>query len=140
MRAGEPHTDWVNAVAVGRAGDREIIVSGSKDHTVRVWDAVTGQPSGEPLIGHTNAVNAVAMGRAGDREIIVSGSDDETVRVWDAATRQPVAQQQFPDTIRSLALTDEHLVAAQGNDVVVLRINPAVLPITGVSASQESPP
>ena len=33
-------------MAVGRAGDRDIIVSGSDDNTVRVWDAVTGQPVG----------------------------------------------------------------------------------------------
>ena len=71
------HSGPVNAVAVGRAGGREVIVSGSRDETVRIWDAVTGQPVGEPLTGHTRAVRAVAVGRAGDREIIVSGSWDQ---------------------------------------------------------------
>ena len=42
----------VNAVAIGRAGDRDIIVSGSDDGTVRIWDAVTGNPVGDPLAGH----------------------------------------------------------------------------------------
>ena len=43
----------VTAVAIGRAGGRDVIVSGGQDATVRVWDAVTGQPRGEPLTGHT---------------------------------------------------------------------------------------
>lgn len=77
------------------------------------------------------------MVRAGGREVTISGSGDRTVRVWDAATRQPVAQQQFPDAIASLALADERLVAALGNDVVVLRVNPAILPVTGMSSRQE---
>ena len=50
------HTGAVNAVAVGRAGDRDVIVSGSEDGTVRVWDAATGQPVGPPLTGHTGPV------------------------------------------------------------------------------------
>ena len=33
--------------------DGKRIVSGSGDNTVRVWDADTGQPLGEPLTGHT---------------------------------------------------------------------------------------
>ena len=77
-------------MAIGRAGDRDIIVSGSADGTVRVWDAVTGDPVGAPLAGHDGAVYAVAIGRAGDRDVIVSGSDDGTVRVWDAVTGDPV--------------------------------------------------
>ena len=67
------HTGVVFAVAVGRAGDRDVIVSGSDDGTVRVWDAATGQPVGQPLTGHTGGVSAVAVGRAGDRDVIVSG-------------------------------------------------------------------
>ena len=42
------HDDIVNAVAIGRAGDRDVIVSGSGDRTVRVWDAVTGEPGRRP--------------------------------------------------------------------------------------------
>jgi hypothetical protein len=71
------------AVAVGRAGNKDIIVSGGDDGTARVWDAVTGQSIGQPLTGHTDRVNAVAIGHAGDRDIIASASYDGTVRLWD---------------------------------------------------------
>ena len=77
-------------MAIGRAGDRDVIVSGCGDGTVRVWDAVNGDPAGDPLTGHDGWVNAVAIGRAGDRDIIVSGSADRTVRIWDALTGNPV--------------------------------------------------
>ena len=80
------HDDWVYAVAIGRAGDRDVIVSGAADRTVRVWDAVTGDLAGAPLAGHDGPVYAVAIGRAGDRDVIVSGAADGTVRVWDAVT------------------------------------------------------
>jgi len=33
-------------------------VSGSDDHTVRVWDLATDAPVGEPLAGHTNSVTS----------------------------------------------------------------------------------
>ena len=75
------YDDHVRAVAIGRAGDRDVIVSGSYDQTVRVWDAVTGDPVCAPLAGHTGRVNAVAIGRAGDRDVIVSGSADRTVLI-----------------------------------------------------------
>jgi len=74
---------------VGRAGDREVIISADAGKTVRVWDA---EPVDQPLTGHTGLVKAVTGGRVGDREVIVSGGDDATVRVWDAVTGQPVGQ------------------------------------------------
>ena len=30
---------------MGRAGERDIIISGGDDGTVRIWDAVTGAPA-----------------------------------------------------------------------------------------------
>jgi WD40 repeat protein len=39
------HDDVVASVAVGRAGDRDIIITGSGDSTARIWDAVTGAQS-----------------------------------------------------------------------------------------------
>ena len=52
--------------------DGHRIVSGSVDNTVRLWDADTGQPIGQPLTGHTDAVCSVAFSPDGQR--IVSGS------------------------------------------------------------------
>ena len=36
--------DWVSAVAVGQRHGRPVIVSGSYDRTVRVWDLGSGEP------------------------------------------------------------------------------------------------
>ena len=47
---------------------------------MRLWDAVTGIPVGEPLTGHTSFVSSVAFSPDGTR--IVSGSDDNTLRLW----------------------------------------------------------
>ncbi|KAG9119888.1 hypothetical protein FRC07_004865, partial [Ceratobasidium sp. 392] len=76
--------------SVGFSPDGRRIVSGSLDNMVRVWDADTGAPVGEPLAGHSNWVLSVAYSPDGRR--IVSGSLDNTVRVWDADTGAPVGE------------------------------------------------
>ncbi|KZP04330.1 WD40 repeat-like protein [Athelia psychrophila] len=58
----------------------------SRDKTVRVWDAVTGQAALPPLEGHEDWVRSAAFSPDGTK--IASGSDDKTVRVWDAVTGQ----------------------------------------------------
>lgn len=82
---GQPitdHTDWARVVAIGQAGDRDIIVSGGSDQTVRMWDATTG----EPLTGHTSALRAVAIGR----DTIASGGSEETVLIWESPASVPI--------------------------------------------------
>ena len=54
---------------IGRYGNR--IASGSRDKTVRVWDAATGLEA-LSLKGHTSSVSSVAFSPDGKR--IVSGS------------------------------------------------------------------
>jgi len=61
---------------------RPIVVCGSDDGTVRVWDLDTRGLVYEPLKGHKGKVNAVALGKLHGRPIAVSGGDDGTVRVW----------------------------------------------------------
>jgi hypothetical protein len=73
------HENAVVSVAFSRDGQR--IVSGSWDKTVRLWDARTGAPIGQPLKGHEAVVTSVAFSPDGQR--IVSGSSDKTVRLWD---------------------------------------------------------
>ncbi|CCA67678.1 related to WD40-repeat protein (notchless protein) [Serendipita indica DSM 11827] len=60
------------------------------DRTIRLWDAATGQPLGEPLRGHEHSVTAVGFSPDGSQ--IVSGSSDRTIRLWDAATGQPLGE------------------------------------------------
>ena len=79
----------MTAVAIGELDGRTMIVSGSDDRTVRVWDAATGAPLGDPFTGHAGGVYAVAVGQLDGRTVVASGSDDRTVRVWDAATGAP---------------------------------------------------
>ncbi|MGD9525621.1 serine/threonine-protein kinase [Pseudonocardia sp.] len=86
------HSEPVNSVAVAQLDGRPVIVSGSVDRTVRVWDLATYAPIGQPLTGHTDFVNSVAVAQLDGRPVIVSGSSDETVRVWDLATHAPIGQ------------------------------------------------
>jgi WD40 repeat protein len=64
------------------------VVSGDADGTVRLWDAGTAEPVGDPMTGHRGAVKSVAFSPDG-RQIASAGAD-RTVRLWDATTGAPV--------------------------------------------------
>ncbi len=86
------HTVRVSGVAFGSLpGGRVVLASGGSDQTVRLWDPVTGQAVGDPLVGHTSVVTGVAFGTLpGGRVVLASSSWDETVRLWDPVTGQAV--------------------------------------------------
>jgi WD40 repeat protein len=77
----EGHKGVIKSVAFSPDGLQ--IISGSGDHTVRVWDAVCGKHK-HTLKGHTGWIMSVAFSPDGSQ--IISGSDDRTVRVWDAGS------------------------------------------------------
>ncbi|KAJ7796180.1 hypothetical protein B0H14DRAFT_82631 [Mycena olivaceomarginata] len=77
----EAHSSWVQSVAY--SPDGASIVSGSHDHSIRLWDARTAAQL-NVLQGHVGKVFSVAFSLDGKE--IMSGSEDHTVKVWDAST------------------------------------------------------
>jgi Tol biopolymer transport system component len=59
-----------------------MVVSGSNDKTVRLWDTATGGLQ-RILKGYTSWVTAVAF--SPDGKLLASGSDDHAIRLWDPA-------------------------------------------------------
>ena len=88
----------MNAVAVAEvAGDVLIVWGGGWEGVVRVWDARSGLPRGEPLTGHKGGVNTVAVAELAGEVLIVSGGSDGTVRVG-RAQRPPTVASRSPVT------------------------------------------
>ncbi len=79
-------TDRVHAMAFSPDGN--ILVSGSYDGTVRLWDMATHRQIGAPLTGHDGKVYSVVF--SPDGKVIASGAGDGTVRLWDMATHRQI--------------------------------------------------
>lgn len=65
--------------------DSRRIISGSSDHTIKIWfidndDGKINVKCIKTLLGHTNNVNSVQF--SSDNSIIVSGSSDGTIKIW----------------------------------------------------------
>lgn len=79
--------------------DREsgpVVVTGSADNSVRVFDLRTGAPIGPVLRGHVESVRRVAVVRFGGRDVVVSTAGDRLngqqteTRFWELDGATPV--------------------------------------------------
>jgi WD40 repeat protein len=82
----EGHTEAVNNGAF--SPDGKLIVTGSQDHTLRVWDVATGKQR-LFLEGHKDDCGG-CFSPDGKRIVSAGGGDDGTIRGWDAATGKEV--------------------------------------------------
>src|SRR5262245_45161425 len=72
------HLGAISSVAFHPGG--KIFATGSKDRTVKLWDAESGKLL-RTLTGHSSDVNSVTF--SPDGKTLASGSSDRTVRIWD---------------------------------------------------------
>ncbi|KIM28355.1 hypothetical protein M408DRAFT_140331 [Serendipita vermifera MAFF 305830] len=129
------HTSHIMSIAYSPDGLN--VVSGSMDKTIRIWDAATGAPVGEPLKGHNSSVMSVTYSPDGLN--IVSGSADNTIRIWDAATGTPIGEPLLGHTasVISVACSPDGRRIVSGSWDNTIRIwdvetgEPIVEPLTG---------
>jgi WD40 repeat protein len=83
VRTFTGHKDQVNSVCL--SADSRYALSGSKDHTLKLWEVATGQCI-RTFEGHIDQVNSVCL--SADSCFALSGSSDYTVKLWEVATGQ----------------------------------------------------
>ncbi|NMC34731.1 MAG: CHAT domain-containing protein [Veillonellaceae bacterium] len=95
------HDDYITSVAF--SPDGKWVISGSWDHTVRVWEAATGTEIAR--MTHDGSVDSVAF--SPDGKWVVSGSGDGTARVWEAATGTEIARMIHDGFVDSVAFSPD---------------------------------
>lgn len=80
------HAHIVGALAM--SADAKILVSGSRDKTIKIWQLETGELV-RTLKGHKDEVCAIAL--SPDEQIIASGSVDKTIKLWHVNTGELLA-------------------------------------------------
>ncbi|CCA76249.1 related to WD40-repeat protein (notchless protein) [Serendipita indica DSM 11827] len=114
------HRAIVETVAF--SSDGLVIISGSRDGTLRLWNSETGRQIGLPFEGHTDQVNSVAF--SPDSRHIVSCSNDKTVRLWDVETGDQVLPPLEGHTswVNSVAFSPDACHVASGSHDCTVRL------------------
>jgi WD40 repeat protein len=111
--------------------DGKRIASGGGGSAVRLWDADTGKPIGQPTTGDAGAVNGVAFSPDGHRIAYGSGNifggNEFTVRLWDADTDEPLGGPLTGHTgaVSSVAFSPDGQRIVSGSEDNTVRLWPA---------------
>lgn len=86
------HEKGINCIDFYTGSDRPFLVTGSDDHTVRVWD-YHSKSCVRVLEGHANNVSAVIFHP--QLPFLLSAGEDGNLRIWNAQTFRPEASYNF---------------------------------------------
>lgn len=110
------HQGRIWSVAVDAQHAR--IASASDDHTIRLWDAMTGQCL-TTLVGHRNWVRAVAFSHRGG--VLASGGDDCNIHIWNTASGFCLNTLKNTHWVRTIAFdpNNSRYLISGGDDAIV---------------------
>ncbi|KKP06489.1 hypothetical protein THAR02_01447 [Trichoderma harzianum] len=108
------HRDCVTSVVY--SSDNKYLASASVDHSIRVWDALTGEHV-QTLEGHNDTVNSIAF-LHGNYQYIASAAGDGAIKIWKIATGQCIQTLQgHSSSVRSVAFShDNNYLASSSTD------------------------
>ena len=72
-----------DVISVAITADKQTLVSGSWDKTIKIWHLPTGKLQ-QTLEGHQGSVNQVVISK--DDRTLVSASNDQTIKIWNLPT------------------------------------------------------
>jgi WD40 repeat protein len=105
------HADSIWSLAL--SNDGHILISGSADKTIKVWNVDDGQPL-FTLTGHTDVVRAIALGY--DGQTIASGSGDGTIKLWDVRTQGLTSTLPASSPVWSVAISRDGQTLISGSE------------------------
>jgi WD40 repeat protein/serine/threonine protein kinase len=104
------HDDAIEAVGFHPSGG--LVMTASKDRNVRLWDARTGMPAGEPMMAGS-LVWAAAF--SPDGKLIATGDDQGSLQIWQTDTQDPRGSPlSHPQAVLSLAFSHDGKLIATG--------------------------
>ncbi|ORX58265.1 WD40 repeat-like protein [Hesseltinella vesiculosa] len=102
---GPPSKSSIYAMAVNPTGS--LLVTGSPEKVVRVWDPKSGKRISK-LTGHTDNIRALLISH--DGQYVISGSSDSTIKLWSVkAQRCITTYETHTDSVWSLYSEDPDL-------------------------------
>ena len=104
------HSAYLRCVSWSPDGKR--IASASDDHTVQIWDALTGA---HPVTYTGHAAEVLAVAWSPDGSMLASGSRDDTLRIWNPATQQKIHTFTFGGRVIAVAWSHDGKYLAAGS-------------------------
>lgn len=118
LRTCKSHKHVVASVAWGPDG--QTLVSGSRDETIKLWNAQTGKLL-RTCKGHTYSISSVVW--SPDGLTLASGSNDTTIKLWNAQTGKLLhTLTGHTRSVQSVAWKPDGLILASGSGDLTIKL------------------